>query len=630
MLYAQALENLATYHIAVRDYPQAEQLLLDALRIYQDYHDVSTVEKTKTLLNLAYTYRLTGQYKRALDYFAQAFSYLKRSQLERNPSYATWISRYLVTHVAEGNLREAEKLILMAKKNYINQIVTFFPHLTEKEKELFYRDIKWRFEAFNSFEILRYVQNPEIAGEMYDNQLISKAILLNETSKWKKRILASGDVLLITQFAEWQKKKETLGRYYQSGTSNSDLRALEREVEKLEKKLMQRSELFTFSQDRKSNHWKDVQKALRPGEAAIEIFRFRTFDFDLGNQFTDSVYYAALVITPATRKYPELVLIKNGTELESKFLNYYRNGILMKYLDSVSYYQFWEPLEQALVNQKKVYISNDGVFNQINLNTLYNPRTKRYILEDYQLQQVTNTRELIEKSEQEHYNNFVVLMGNPDFGYAGISISDPKSRFNDELVPLPATKKELELVNSIFREQGWKREIYMGKQATEDHLKSIHRPQVLHIATHGYFGGYNIDYGSINPLLNSGLYLAGVSKDSSQKQEDGILTAYEAMQLNLDNTELVILSACETGLGKIDNGEGVYGLQRAFKVAGAQNIIMSLWKVDDQTTQQLMTAFYKYWFKTQDKSQAFKQAQLKIKAISPHPYYWGAFVMVGE
>jgi CHAT domain-containing protein len=177
---------------------------------------------------------------------------------------------------------------------------------------------------------------------------------------------------------------------------------------------------------------------------------------------------------------------------------------------------------------------------------------------------------------------------------------------------------------------------------------------VLHIATHGYFQedvapteGHGATmlhssepvnlFGRVtggNPLLRSGLLFAGAGRKHSfedkNRIDDGILTAYEAMNLNLDSTELVVLSACETGLGEVKNGEGVYGLQRAFQVAGARTVMMSLWSVADKQTQELMRMFYEKWLSGEDKHQAFGEAQMELKAKYSAPYYWGAFVMVGE
>ena len=186
----------------------------------------------------------------------------------------------------------------------------------------------------------------------------------------------------------------------------------------------------------------------------------------------------------------------------------------------------------------------------------------------------------------------------------------------------------------------------MRMEATEEKVKSLKSPETLHFATHGFFLtdkdlthndsfiGFDREELAKNPLLRSGLMLAGAQKvidgNVLTGREDGILTAQEAMTLELEGTNLVVLSACETGLGKTKNGEGVYGLQRAFLKAGAQAILMSFWVVDDQATQLLMTTFYDQWIKTGNKREAFRAAQKTIRTKYPHPFYWGAFVMIGE
>lgn len=216
-------------------------------------------------------------------------------------------------------------------------------------------------------------------------------------------------------------------------------------------------------------------------------------------------------------------------------------------------------------------------------------------------------------------------------------------RSNQTLSLLPGTKKEVGLIDSLFNTSEKERTVYLSNEALEDSIKNIKAPQSLHIATHGFFleneeGNENSDSYVENPLLRSGLVLAGANSyistgsvdEDGTYEEDGILTAYEAMNLNLDDTELVVLSACETGLGEIKNGEGVFGLQRAFQVAGADAIIMSMWTVDDNATQELMTNFYEEWLKTGNKHQSFITAQKRLKEKRGAPYYWGAFVMIGN
>ncbi len=179
-------------------------------------------------------------------------------------------------------------------------------------------------------------------------------------------------------------------------------------------------------------------------------------------------------------------------------------------------------------------------------------------------------------------------------------------------------------------------------EASEDNLKKLDNPRLIHIATHGYFMS-DVDMDDRegdeaaffnNPLLRSGILLAGAAQRrasaSIETGEDGALSAYEAMNLYLDNTDLVVLSACETGLGEVRNGEGVYGLQRSFLVAGSKAVMMSLWQVDDLATQELMVKFYSLWLSTGNRQEAFRQAQISLKEKYNDPYFWGAFVMIGN
>jgi CHAT domain-containing protein len=207
------------------------------------------------------------------------------------------------------------------------------------------------------------------------------------------------------------------------------------------------------------------------------------------------------------------------------------------------------------------------------------------------------------------------------------------------ITPLPGTKVEIDQISDELKNHYSTVKIKLESQALESEVKSISHPSLLHIATHGYFldeeeGGELVKIP--NPLLKSGLILAGAENfiqtgnNPLHANEDGILTAYEAMNLDLEGTDLVVLSACETGLGKVQAGEGVYGLQRAFQVAGAQAMIMSLWSVDDTATQMLMNLFYKEYLQTDDLYGSFRNAQLSLMNEYKHPFYWGAFVLVAR
>jgi CHAT domain-containing protein len=216
---------------------------------------------------------------------------------------------------------------------------------------------------------------------------------------------------------------------------------------------------------------------------------------------------------------------------------------------------------------------------------------------------------------------------------------------NRTITQLPGTEKEVEELQQLLKQKGWVTDEYIEKSASEEQVKVLSSPKIFHIATHGFYTpameesdleALTESEASVteNPLLKTGLLLTGAGDVLNKTKynynmESGILTAYEAMSLNLDQTDLVVLSACETGLGEVSNGEGVYGLQRAFLVAGAKVLIMSMFKVDDAATQELILNFYRKWLSTNNIRQSFIDAKKELRVDYPEPIYWGSFVMIG-
>jgi len=714
--YAATLNNLAGVYEAAGKFAEAEPLYQEALQILKEIYGENHPDYAVTLNNLALLLEALGKKEEAEKLYKLNIEYTRQALGEKHPIYATSINNYAILLENIGRYVEAEKYFLLALNirkealgenhpaytttlydlaklyaatknyaqadlywqqslsNYLFQIDKFFPAMSEREKGKFYQTISPKFEQFNSYVLMRNASNASSIALMYDYQLATKALLLNSTNKVKQRILNSGDFILIEKYKNWNSQKELLSKV--AGMSKEDQKAngidfelLSSNANELEKELTASSEIFRTAEAKKTT-WIDVQKKLKSEEAAIEIIRFTKYNFNLSGVYTiDSVFYAALVVTPSTKGNPELIVLKNGIELEKQYLKYYRNAIKNKLEDEFAYAQYWSKIKKSIPNAKKIYLSPDGVYNMVNLNTLKNIQTKNYIYDEVDLRIVTNTKDLLSATSASSLDNKITLMGSPDFamntkniGSVAKGITEEQASFIERagaglLAPLPGTKIEVEKIAGMMNTSAWTTEVYIEHNAIEENLKKVDNPKILHIATHGFFDQdanddkkkekkeKEADKVEENPLLKSGLMLSGASLtllkrknevtnvdiNLGKSKEDGILTAYEAMNLNLDKTDLVVLSACETGLGEVKNGEGVYGLQRAFNVAGAKALVISLWTVNDAATQKLMTAFYTEMLKPNtSKRAAFRNAQSELRKSFPEPYFWGAFVMVGE
>jgi CHAT domain-containing protein len=324
-----------------------------------------------------------------------------------------------------------------------------------------------------------------------------------------------------------------------------------------------------------------------------------------------------------------------------------------------------EPLRAALGDAKHILVSPDGDLSLVPFEALLDAQG-HYLLERYSISYLTTGRDLLRFQVPRKSNGGPILFANPFFGEPGATLLAQVSHDNKELAhaiaarrsvtvgdslsnmyfaPLAGTAREADAIHSLFPDA----RLLTGQQATKTALKEIHAPSILHIATHVFFLG-NTDQKKASPgnnatrsssesskiespLLRSGLALAGANLTKSNTSSDsGILTALEASNLNLWGTRLVTLSACDTGVGEVKNGEGVYGLRRAFFLAGTESLVMSLWPVSDYVTRELMTQYYGGLKEGLGRGEALRQAQLAMlkRKGRQHPFYWASFIQAGE
>jgi CHAT domain-containing protein len=354
----------------------------------------------------------------------------------------------------------------------------------------------------------------------------------------------------------------------------------------------------------------------------------------------------------------------------------------------------WKPLSSTVKDTRNLYISPDGDLSFISFAALPGSEPGKFLVDDHDISYCASGRELVSSGARGVTTGPPVLVGAPSFGELGPTTSPPAAenrqdiflgvvpptrgisdlRALDELhfLPLPATGKEVELIADILRADGQMPILLKGSDATETAVTNIKRPSLLHLATHGFFltdsglttqtasagqrgvggarpqsigvGDKNTDFQLRlirlkNPMHRSGVALSGANDTVFGRHppggDDGILTAEEVAGMELLGTKLVVISACESGLGEAQSGEGVFGLRRAFTVAGAQDLVLSLWPIADEPTMRLMESFYRELGKGKSARSALLAAQrewisdVRKSGQYPHPFYWAAFVESG-
>lgn len=681
--YAINLHNLAGVYYKMGNYQKAESVYLESIAIEEKTLGKEHPDYARTLSELALLYYVMGNYEKAEPLMLESKSIQERILGKEHPDYAKTLNNLAALYLGMSQYDRAELFFL--ELTMVNQalIETSVQHLSESEITKY----------LNTFirgqnQILTFAQmdrSKNIASACYDNTLFYKGFLLQAAGRIKQ--LALRDEGATEKFNRLKGYQRRLAAQYAQPIAERDsaqIAQLENQANDLEKDLTRT--VAGYGEAIHQVKWQEVQAALQPEAAAVEFVSYRYY----GKKETDSMMYAALVILPGTDQ-PQFIplfeekqldsLLQTQGERKADYVNALytmpERGLQPIGPSRKSLYELiWQPLEKELASVKTIYFSPSGLLHRLNFNAI--PISAEETLADhYNLVRLNSTRQLVIPAKVEIAAQDAILYGGAQYDMDSTAIATANKDYHSDLMAtrgelsfsyadstnrsgawsyLKWTDKEVDQIQITLTAAGFQTHMRKNYAASEESFKTIGRegpsPRILHLATHGFFfpdaARRSFSEGSPqafndqpvfkisdHPMIRSGLILAGgnyawlTGKPIRPDMEDGIITAYEISQMNLSNTELVVLSACETGLGDIKGNEGVYGLQRAFKIAGAKYLIMSLWHVPDRQTMEFMNAFYKHWLEEEMSiPAAFKVTQLEMRDRFFDPYAWAGFVLV--
>ncbi len=667
--YGASLNNLALLYFDTGNYEKAKLLFLQAKAIYEKVLGKEHYEYARVLNNLAVLYGDMGNYKKAEQLHLETLTIKEKVQGKEHYEYARDLNNLAVLYSKTGNYEKAEPLFNELATTNQTLITKALHHLSERELNSYLNKF-----SKNQNQILSFAQltgKKKTAATCFDNSLFYKGFLLSAANQVKR--LALSDSISTEKYNLLKSYKRRLAAEYTKPIAErKNAPELEAKSDDLEKELART--VAGYGEAMQQVRWQEVQQKLQAGEAAIEFIHYRYYD----KKQSDSIMYAALVLRPddATPLFVSLFEEREITPLLKGAKGGNIRGINALYSagrQSSLYDLIWKPLEEQLQGIKTVYCSPSGLLHKLNLGAIPLNEVETFA-ERHKLVLLGSTRQLVIPNATKNTGNDAFIVGGVRYDADSTTINNAMNNFlastrgmaladelplhtdsisrGDSWNYLPGTATEAQDISRILQSAHMATQLDTGYLALEESFRSLGMnklsPHILHVATHGFFfpDPKNREEGrgmrndepvfkmSDNPMIRSGLILAGAQQAWStgkapENREDGILTAYEISQMNLSNTELVVLSACETGLGDIEGNEGVYGLQRAFKIAGAKYLIMSLWKVNDQSTRELMTDFYQQWLSNGlSIPEAFRTAQQNMKGKYKDPYHWAGFVLV--
>jgi CHAT domain-containing protein/tetratricopeptide (TPR) repeat protein len=684
---AQSCAKIAVLNAYQGRYARAESLFNRAIDIYIDVNGPEHTKVCEALRQLGIMIANHGRYQEGKALIERSLNIRLNAQGPnhyRIPSCyynLALVSCYLRDY---GSGREYYEKLLQSRRRFLEVI---FAGASEEQKLRYMSE--YSIMEHSLYSMAMKDGSMESRGLALKMLLNGKAFVLDAVAAEKEAAHCSYDAdikNLVDRLSSVYREIANLtisgGGDLESEIFDRHLKALYDSKDSLETVLSDRCSDYKNIFENGTISTKDIAEAIPPDAVLWEIARYRPFDLgprgsffertgkprylaftlnhagdidlvDLGDTFLiDSLIQESL---DKIRKAPEMIYSGNERQSELEL-----NRITAQLYDLV-----FAPLSGGLNDNAHIFISPAGNLNLFPLEILPLPDGK-YVVEKYHLSYLSSGRDLL-KFEDDNFQpgRGAMVVADPDFDMnlivdnnsnsiqpAAVNLSAylPVRASNclaEYLSPLPETYVEGQTITGLLnRDNGLNVRFFYGSEASEELLKNIDSPpEILHLATHSYFcpeiTGIEGE-GPYNPLLESGLVMAGANRiiddhpNQSLNGEDGILTSLEISALNLTNTDLVVLSACQTGVGEIVGGEGVFGMRRAFQHAGARTIVMSLWPVPDRQTRELMENLYRNWLAGNSKSTALRKASLDIiskrrdKYGASHPLFWGGFILLGD
>ncbi|WNC24134.1 CHAT domain-containing tetratricopeptide repeat protein [Thermosynechococcus sp. PP551] len=654
-LVATVLNNLAELYRAQSNYGAALPLYQRSLAIREkvlgtDHPDVAT-----SLNNLAELYRVQGNYGAALPLYQRSIALRQRTLGGEHPYLALSLANLAKAYWAQGMINEAltalNRALEIEEVNLSRNLVVG----SEEYKRNYLATFQDSTNTAISFHLQGNPQNPAVANLALTTMLRRKGRLLDvlaaTASRLRHQLDASGQQQL-DELIRVRTQIASLTFVRDRPPPASQISQLEQRANQLEAQLV--SQNANFRLDVTPVTLSAVQQAIPANAVLLEFIQYVPYN-PKANRWEAPRYALYALKNRGAPQWRDLGTVADlDTVIKAarqRMADPRLPATVTKPSLKAAYERLLAPLEPFLAGSTHLLVAPDGQLNTLSFEALVD-RQDRYLVQSYTITLLTSGRDLLRLQQRGKPANPPLVVGNPTFSQgSGRAVAGSQRGVNPRsldlrsltFTELPGTATEVKTVSTLLPQA----QILTGSSATETTIKQTQRPRVLHLATHGFFlesppvspqvlqntRGLNANtpFRGENPLLRSGLALAGFNQRQSGV-DDGVLTAFEVTGINLDGTELVVMSACDTGRGDILNGDGVYGLRRAFTLAGARTQVSSLWKVDDTTTQQLMVAFYQNLAAGKGRSEALRQAQLQLMTDSSKqiPYFWAAFVSSGE